>query len=368
MAVESASFTSDVERWDALLRRDRAADGVFWYSVRTTGVYCRPTCGVRLPLRGNVEFHDTREAAELAGFRPCKRCRPREETLDERRSAAVIRACREIEASEDRVLDLDTLAASAGMSRFHFQRLFKATTGVTPKRYADTLRGQRLSAGLADGVPVARAFGSVGLAPSGHSHHTATERLGMSPRTYLKGGQGETIRYAISKCTLGAVLVAASAKGVCAIHLGDDPEALIRELQGRFPQAKLAPGGPDFEKTVAIVLSLIDKPPGPHHPELPLDIRGTAFQQRVWQALRAIPPGSTATYTDIAARIGRPTAVRAVAAACAANPIALVVPCHRVVRRDESLGGYRWGIERKRSLLERERSGKTIKPSSVRSS
>jgi len=343
----------DEVRWAAVVRRDAAADGSFYYSVLTTGVYCRPSCASRRARRENVGFHDSIAAAERAGFRPCKRCRPGEPSTAERRSAAIAESCRAIEVSPEPP-ELDALAEAAGMSRFHFQRVFKAVTGVTPQAYARAHRAAKVREALARGGSVTGAIYGAGFGSSGRFYESAEGMLGMTPTKYRSGAPAITIRFAVGACTLGAILVAASEKGVCAILLGDDPDALARELQDRFPRAELRGGDRGFEEWVAIVVGHVEAPSVGL--SLPLDVRGTAFQLRVWQALREIPIGSTATYTEIAARIGAPGSVRAVAGACAANPLAVAIPCHRVVRRDGDLAGYRWGVERKRELLARERA------------
>jgi AraC family transcriptional regulator of adaptative response/methylated-DNA-[protein]-cysteine methyltransferase len=344
-------FAADAARWEAVKRRDRAADGIFYYSVRTTGVYCRPSCGARLPRRENVAFHASPVAAEKAGFRPCKRCRPTEAGLAERQAAAVAKACRTIERA-DELPSLAALAQSAGMSRFHFHRVFKQVTGVTPKAYAAAHRAKRVRTALGASGSVTEAIYDAGFNSSGRFYAASTDLLGMTPRDFRAGGTGAAIRFAVGQCSLGAILVAATDKGVCAIMLGDDPDALVRELQDRFPKARLIGGEADFERLVAKVVGFVEAPA--QGLDLPLDLRGTAFQQRVWQALQKIPAGRTATYMEIAKRIGRPKAVRAVAAACADNPVAVAIPCHRVVRLDGNLAGYRWGIARKRALLDKE--------------
>ena len=348
VAVE---FATNEARWAAVVARDAAADGVFYYSVRTTGVYCRPSCGSRRARRENVDFHRDCAAAEAAGFRPCKRCRPNEAPLAERQAAAVARACRSIEIA-DELPSLDELAATAGMSRFHFHRLFRAATGLTPKAYADAHRSERMRNELKRGDSVTNAIYDAGFNSSARFYATAAGALGMNPSEFRAGAPGATIRFAIGQCSLGAILVAASDKGVCAILLGDDPDVLARDLQDRFPKAALVGGDATFEQWVAKIVGFVEAPR--LGLDLPLDVRGTAFQQRVWQALRDIPVGSTASYAEIAARIGSPKAVRAVAQACAANALAVAIPCHRVVRNDRSLSGYRWGVERKRALLDRE--------------
>ncbi|AGA26990.1 bifunctional DNA-binding transcriptional regulator/O6-methylguanine-DNA methyltransferase Ada [Singulisphaera acidiphila] len=345
-------FSSDEARWRAVTDRDPAADGHFYFSVRTTGVYCKPSCPARLALRENVRFHATCQNAEAAGFRACKRCKPNEASLTERQASVVARACRTIEEAEE-VPSLEELATSVGMSRYHFHRIFKEQTGLTPKGYASAHRAQRVRDQLARSSTVTQAIYGAGFNSNSRFYESSTEVLGMSPTTFRAGGNGTSIRFAIGECWLGSILVAASDKGICAILLGDDPDALARNLQDRFPKAQLLGGDTDFEQWVAKVVGFLETPS--IGLDLPLDIRGTAFQQRVWDALRAIPAGSTVTYTEIANRIGQPKAVRAVAQACAANALAVAIPCHRVVRTDGSLSGYRWGVDRKAQLIRRER-------------
>jgi AraC family transcriptional regulator, regulatory protein of adaptative response / methylated-DNA-[protein]-cysteine methyltransferase len=358
MATQRASrpapgSSTEDSRWRAVERRDRAADGTFVYSVRTTGVYCRPSCAARLPRRENVTFHADCAEAERAGFRPCKRCRPNEPALADQQAAAVAAACRLIEEAEE-TPSLGALAQAAALSRFHFHRVFKAVTGVTPKAYADAHRGKRVRAELAQSGTVTEAIYGAGFNSSGRFYAAAPGVLGMTPTQFRAGGGGSIIRFAVGECSLGAILVAATEKGVCAIELGNDPDALVRGLQDRFPNARFVGGDPAFELLVAHVIGFVGAPG--QGLDLPLDIRGTAFQQRVWKAIRAIPAGSTATYSEIARRIGKPKAVRAVAHACASNGIALAIPCHRVVRIDGSMAGYRWGVARKRALLTREKA------------
>jgi AraC family transcriptional regulator, regulatory protein of adaptative response / methylated-DNA-[protein]-cysteine methyltransferase len=345
------TFSTDAERWDAVKRRDPAADGRFVYSVATTGVYCRPSCPSRPARRENVAFHESTAAAEAAGFRACKRCRPDGPAQTERHAALVAAACRRIEAAENEP-SLDGLASAAGLSPFHFHRLFKRLTGVTPKAYAAARRAERARAELTAAGSITQAIYGAGYSGSGRFYAEASAVLGMTPSAYRRGGERARIRFAVGACSLGHVLVAATDKGVCAIRFGDDPQALVEALQDSFPKAELIGADADFERTVGAVIAHVEQPSGPL--DLPLDVRGTAFQRRVWEALRAIPAGATASYAEIAAAIGAPSAVRAVAGACAANSIAVAIPCHRVVRTDGSLSGYRWGVERKRQLLARE--------------
>lgn len=343
---------SDAECWQAVVERDSSADGWFYYSVSSTGIYCRPSCPSRLARRERVQFHATCMAAEQAGFRPCKRCQPDQAPRDQQQKATLItNACRMMETA-DTLPDLDTLACEAGLSRFHFHRVFKAITGVTPKSYADALRAQRARQALTHSPTVTDAIYDAGFQSNGRFYATSTRLLGMTPSQFRAGGSHTVIRFAVGACALGTILVAATEKGVCAIFLGDDADKLVRDLQDQFPRAELIGGEDEFDLWVAQVVGFVEAPA--LGLDLPLDIRGTIFQQRVWQALREIPAGSTASYTDIAMRIGSPKAVRAVAQACAANVLAVAIPCHRVVRIDGGLSGYRWGVERKRDLLMRE--------------
>jgi AraC family transcriptional regulator of adaptative response/methylated-DNA-[protein]-cysteine methyltransferase len=317
-------------------------------------VYCRPSCGARQARPENVRFHATREDAERAGFRPCKRCKPDQPSLIEEHAAKVTDACRLIEASEN-VLSLEELADHAGISPFYFHRVFKAITGLTPKEYTAAHRGERVRKELGRAGTVTAAIYQSGYNSNGRFYGESQQVLGMTPTTYRAGGANAEIRFAIGECSLGSILVARSELGVCAILLGDDPDALARDLQDRFPRATLIGGDAEFERLVSQVVGFVEAPA--LGLDLPLDVRGTAFQQRVWQALREIPAGTTASYSDIASSIGSPTSVRAVAQACAANALAVAIPCHRVVRNDGGLSGYRWGVERKRALLQREALG-----------
>lgn len=345
------AFATDEAKWTAVLNRDAMADGAFVYAVRSTGIYCRPTCASRRPRRENAEFHTDAEAAERAGYRACHRCRPQGEPLAQRHAEAVAHACRLIESSEE-LPSLDDLARTAGLSRFHFHRVFKLTTGLTPKAYASARRAERVRNELLSSETVTEAFFEAGFNSSGRFYADTNRMLGMTPQRYRSGGKGMEIRFALGECSLGTILVATSDRGICAISLGDDPEELLQEFQGRFANANLIPGGKDFDAWVAQVVGFVEAPGVGL--ALPLDIRGTAFQQRVWQALTEIPVGTTISYAELAQRIGSPKATRAVARACASNTIAVAIPCHRVVRTDGALSGYRWGVERKRALLERE--------------
>ena len=341
----------DEARWAAVVGRDRDADGQFFFSVRTTGVYCRPSCGARQPRRENVAFHLTTAEAEAAGFRACKRCKPTEASLAERYAETVAQACRTLETAEPPPR-LDALAIEAGLSPYHFHRIFKAVAGVTPKAYADAVRGRRVREKLGRSGTVTAAIYDAGFNSGGRFYEQSAQVLGMTPTRFRKGGERTTIRFAIGQCSLGAILVAATDQGVCAILMGDDPDGLARDLQDRFPRAELIGADADFETLVAKVVGFVEQPG--LGLDLPLDIRGTAFQQRVWEALRQVGAGTTASYADIAEAIGAPKAVRAVAQACAANSLAVAIPCHRVVRSDGALSGYAWGVERKRALLDRE--------------
>ncbi|HEX9138384.1 MAG TPA: bifunctional DNA-binding transcriptional regulator/O6-methylguanine-DNA methyltransferase Ada [Steroidobacteraceae bacterium] len=338
-------------RWAAVLARDPQADGTFYYAVRTTGVYCRPSCASRRAKPEHVLFFPTRATAEQAGFRPCLRCKPEQPSLASLHAEKVAAACRQIEASE-RPPNLAQLAGVAKLSPFHFHRLFRGITGLTPKAYAAAHRAKRVRTELRRSATVTAAIFDAGFESGGQFYANSNRLLGMRPSDYRAGGRDAKIHFAIGQCSLGAILVAKTAKGICAILLGDDADSLVRELQDRFAQAKLIGGDAEFEQWVAKVVGLVEQPAVGL--DLPLDVRGTAFQMRVWQALVQIPSGTTATYTEIARRIGAPKSARAVAQACAANPLAVAIPCHRVVRNDGALSGYRWGVARKRTLLDRE--------------
>ncbi|MGB3330512.1 MAG: bifunctional DNA-binding transcriptional regulator/O6-methylguanine-DNA methyltransferase Ada [Thermomicrobiales bacterium] len=358
LAVPATAYTTDADRWQAVVDHDPQADGAFFTCVHTTGIYCRPTCTARRPNRENVSFATTREEARRAGFRPCKRCTPDDETSFPQRQAGLIaRACTRLETSEDR-LTLEQLAAEFGISPFHFHRVFKQVTGLTPKVYADAHRTQRVRERISEASTVTAAIYDAGYASNGRFYETSARTLGMTPSRYRAGGEGITIQASVAPCSLGHVLVAATRTGLCSVMLGDDPDQLWNTLRDRFPRAAFAGEDPAFAQLVASVVGQIEEPARSF--DLPLDIRGTAFQQRVWQALRRIPAGQTATYGEVAVAIGEPQAARAVARACASNRIAVVIPCHRVIGKDGSLTGYAWGTDRKRALLDREHEAASI--------
>jgi AraC family transcriptional regulator of adaptative response/methylated-DNA-[protein]-cysteine methyltransferase len=342
---------ADDPRWTRIVARDKAADGRLWYSVSTTGVYCRPSCPSRIANPRNVQLHDSLESARSTGFRPCRRCNPDGPSIETGNAALVSKACRMIEECEDEP-SLKLLANAVRRSPGYFHRVFKTVTGLTPKDYAAAHRARKVREGLALSNTVTEAIYEAGFNSSGRFYEKSTDMLGMTPSRYRAGGANEEIKFAIGQASLGAVLVASSGKGVAAILLGDDPGELLRDLQDRFPKAQLIGADPDYEALVAKVVGLVEKPATGLN--LPLDIRGTAFQRRVWQALQDIPVGERASYGDIARCIGSPRAVRAVAGACAANTLAVAIPCHRVVRNDGAMSGYAWGVERKRALLEKE--------------
>ncbi len=336
---------TDDERYDAMARRD-----AFVIAVKTTGIYCRPGCPARAPKRENVRFFATTDEARAEGFRACLRCKP-----DAARPGAdvITAACRTLETAETPPT-LDELARQAGLSPFHFHRLFKARTGVTPKAYASQVRDRRAKASLESGARVTDAVYDAGFGAPSRFYDTAHARFGMTPSAWKKAGQGETIRVAVAPCSLGQVLVAATDRGVCSIELGDDAEFMLARFRTRFDRAQVVADDPALSTHLRRVAELIDDPRDPGH-DLPLDVRGTAFQQKVWRALRDIPPGETWTYGQLAEAVGAPKAARAVGAACGANPVCVVVPCHRVVGSSGALTGYAWGVERKKELLRRER-------------
>jgi len=340
-------------RWQALLARDASADGTFVYGVRTTGVYCPPSSPARRPRIENVEFFDTPADAEAAGYRPSRRRGSDASELARQHAEQVTQACKLIESAEVEP-SLNQLAEQVNMSPYHFHRVFKRATGLTPKAYASAHRARKLRNQLQRAESITAAVYEAGFNSNSRFYESSNARLGMTPGTWRDGGANTDIHFAIAQCSLGAILIAQSAKGICAILLGDDPQALLQDLQDKFPKANLIGADEGFEQLVARVVGFVEAPA--IGLDLPLDLRGTAFQERVWQALREIPVGSTASYAEIAERIGAPKAVRAVAQACAANSLAVAIPCHRVVRSDGNLSGYRWGVERKQQLLQRERT------------
>jgi AraC family transcriptional regulator of adaptative response/methylated-DNA-[protein]-cysteine methyltransferase len=347
-----ANFTGEASRWQAVMQRDPQSDGVFVYGVLTTGIYCRPVCASRLPNRENVRFFDTWQDAEEAGLRPCKRCVPQAVQMPNEAAAAVEKACKMIEEAENEPT-LVQLAAGVGLSPAYFQRLFKKTVGITPKQYAREKRLGRVRSHLQDDSSVTEAIYHAGYGSGSRFYEKASESLGMKPTEYRQGGPGLLIRFAIVQCYLGWVLVAATDRGICRIDLDDSREVLKKRLADTFQNANFLEDDADIGDIAAQTIAFLEAPNAGL--DLPLDIQGTAFQHRVWAALKGIPSGQTASYGEIARQIGDPKAARAVAGACASNPAAVAIPCHRVVKSDGKLGGYRWGIERKRALLEREK-------------
>lgn len=329
-----------------------ASTPTFIYAVKTTGIYCRPGCPARLPKPQNIDFYTTSAEAEQAGYRPCQRCKPEQIQNPSSETAQLIaRLCRYMETAEQ-FPSLEQLAEYAGLSPHHLHRLFKNITGLTPKAYAIAHRAERLRQQLKSSPSITTALYEAGYQSSARFYENAKHHLGMTPSHYQQGGPDTAIRFAIGQCSLGAILVAQSPYGICAIALGDDATILAHQLQDQFPAATLIGDDPQFQTLVAQVVGFIE---APHIGlDLPLDLRGTAFQHRVWQALQNIPPGTTLTYTQLAQRIGAPKSARAVARACAANRIAVAIPCHRIIRTDGSLSGYRWGVDRKQALLTRE--------------
>ena len=337
--------------WDAVTARDRNMDGVFFYAVRSTGVYCRPSCASRRPRRENVVFFRTREAAQRAGFRACKRCKP--DAADSNPNAELVeKVCRFIDAHPDQPATLESLSRAIGLSPFHLQRTFKALTGITPRAYADSRRLQALKTGLRNGHSVTRSLYDAGYGSSSRLYEGASSKLGMTPARYLKQGSGVAIRYTIASTSIGRMLLAATDKGVCSVRFGQSNHALQAELREEYPRAEITRSDKKLARWARAIQERIR---GKNIHALPLDIHATAFQRLVWEQLREIPYGSTRSYAEVARGIGRPKAARAVARACASNPVAVAIPCHRVVRGNGDAGGYRWGMERKRKLLALEK-------------
>lgn len=345
-------LNSEARLWQAVLAREAQFDGAFVYAVRTTGIYCRPSCPSRKPAWRNVDFYPLPEVAEQAGYRPCRRCRP--DLLDEvdPRVEQARRVCRYIEAHVDEPLTLEALGEQFHTSPNHLQRTFKEIVGISPQQYAEACRMGQVRIALRRGDGIAEAAYGAGFGSLSRLYDKAGGQLGMTPGTYQRGGVGARIAYTVERCSLGRLLVAATAQGICAVKLGDEDEVLEEALRAEFSEARLYRDAESLGGWVAAIVRHLegDLP----HLDLPLDVQGTAFQRRVWQELQAIPPGETRSYGQVAEALGQPGAARAVAQACAANPVALVVPCHRVVRQDGALGGYRWGIQRKKALLRRE--------------
>ena len=342
----------DEARWHAVLMKDARCDGQFVTAVSSTRIYCRPSCPARRPNRENVSFFQLPEQAEQAGFRACRRCHPRDGRGADPQIQMAREVCRLIDENQGEPITLAALSERIGVSSFHLQRTFKSVMGISPKDYAETSRVNRFKQGVRKGDAITNAIYDAGFGSSSRLYESASAQLGMTPATYGKGGRGAAINYAIVGTALGRLLVAATSKGVCSVMLGDSDESLKANLSQEFPAAEIRPDEKALRSSLrAIVEHLKQKSP---HIDLPLDIRATAFQRLVWEQLRAIPYGKTHSYSEVAQAIGQQKAVRAVARACATNPVALVIPCHRVIREDKSLGGYRWGLERKKKLLERE--------------
>jgi AraC family transcriptional regulator of adaptative response/methylated-DNA-[protein]-cysteine methyltransferase len=350
----SPEAQNDERKWRAVLARDAGFDGAMVFAVRSTGIYCRPSCPARRPRRQNVVFFPRPEAAEGAGFRACRRCRPKGPSPAQEQAAWVEDACRRLAAQEDGPLRLADLGAQLGVSPHHLQRTFKQLMGITPRQYADAVRLGFFRAQLRKGGDVTSAVYDAGYGSSSRAYEGAAARLGMTPGAYRRGGQGMRIAYTIVASPLGRLLVAATDRGLSAVSLGDAEASLEAALRAEYPAAEIRRDDAGLKPWVERVLQRMVIEGGEPAPALPVDLRATAFQRRVWEELKAIPRGQTRSYGEIARRIGQPTAARAVARACATNPVALVIPCHRVVAGDGGLGGYRWGVERKRHLLERE--------------
>jgi AraC family transcriptional regulator of adaptative response/methylated-DNA-[protein]-cysteine methyltransferase len=355
MMTEKVMDLSEDEMWQAVLGREKGFEGRFWLGVVTTGIYCRPGCPARTPKRENVRFFETIEAAQAAGLRACKRCKPDDASLDDQQGRIIADVVRQLQQAEEPPV-LEELARVVGLSPWYLHRLFKTHTGLTPKQFTAALRSGKMQKALDDGLSVTEAIYAAGYGAPSRMYEEAVPRMGMKPATRRNKGAGMILRYGITDCWLGRVLVAATEKGVCCIQLGHDDAALIEELQQRFARAQLeeAEPGSDYAAWIAQVVTAIDTPAAAR--KLPLDIQGTAFQEQVWQALRDIPAGETVTYSGLAEKIGKPKAVRAVASACGANKLAVVIPCHRVIGKDGSLTGYRWGKDIKARLLEKEAS------------
>jgi AraC family transcriptional regulator of adaptative response/methylated-DNA-[protein]-cysteine methyltransferase len=341
--------------WQAIERRDRELDGKFFFGVTTTGVYCRPSCPSRRPLRKNVRFYETPAQAERDGLRPCLRCHPG--AIGDPAAERIRELCRYLESNPEQAPDLADLAARAGLSRFHLQRSFKAVAGVTPKQYLEACRMRKLKSSLREATGVADAVYDAGFGSSSRVYERADTRLGMTPRQYRQGGRGVAISYVTVDSPVGLMMIGATDRGLCFVQFGTAEEELLAALRKEYPSAAIEPMGgpqpPEFREWIdALTAHLSGNRP---RLDLPLDIRATAFQMRVWNYLQSIPYGEVQSYSEVAGGIGQPTATRAVARACAGNTVALVIPCHRVIRGTGELGGYRWGLDRKRTLIDLER-------------
>lgn len=350
MQATTAQMRTDY--WEAVLARERAMDGVFYYAVISTGVYCRPSCRSKRPKRENVVFFRTREAAGQAGFRPCRRCKPESASASDPNSELVEKVCRYIDSHSEDPVRLDALGRALGMSPFHLQRTFKALTGISPRAYADSRRLHAFKAGLREGHSVTRSLYDAGYGSSSRIYERASSQLGMTPARYGRHGDGVTIRYTIAATPVGKMLIAATGRGICSIRLGDSEENLERDLRSEYPKAEIGRADRALNQHVRALRAMLN---GKSGAPLPLDIQATAFQRRVWEALQSIPRGETKSYGQIAKELGTPMSARAVARACASNPVAIAIPCHRVVREDGSVAGYRWGAGRKKKLLDLER-------------
>ncbi len=356
LVAKKSETRNDEHAWEAVLGRDRRYDGMFVYAVRSTGVYCRPSCPSRRPRREMVEFFEQPQQAELAGFRSCRRCRPTELNGERELPQVITRVCRFIDDIIDEGPTLNRLAEVAGVSSFHLQRTFKAALGISPRQYAELKRFLRFKSRLQSGDDVTTAMYEAGFNSPSRLYERSTSSLGMTPSTYRAGGPGQKIRYTLADSWLGRVLIAATDKGVCAVRIGDSDRKLEAMLRDEFEKAEITRDDEELAPYMREIVSAAEGKGVVH--EIPLDIRHTAFQWKVWQALRSIKLGETRSYQEVAKAIGEPRAVRAVANACASNPVALVIPCHRVVRTNGNLGGYRWGTERKQRLLAKEQESK----------
>ena len=360
LSTNMAAVMNNPELWNAVLARDSSRDGSFVFAVRSTGIYCRPSCPARRPRREQVSFFQIPEAAEQAGFRACRRCHPRRSRTDDPQIELVQRICHLIDEHDEQPMTLETMSTETGVSAHHLQRVFKDLMGITPRQYAESRRLKQFKSKVKNGASVTDAMYDAGYGSSRGLYEKSSERLGMTPATYGHGGRGMRIIYTLANSPLGRLLVAATERGVCSVALGDSDEKLVRSLFDEYPNASIDSKDTAISPSLNLWLSNVLEHLNGKTPriELPLDIQATAFQWRVWEELRRIPQGETRSYQDIAKAIGKPKAVRAVASACAGNHVALVIPCHRVIREDKSLGGYRWGLERKRTLLEGEKQRK----------